>query len=95
MENIEEHPLHINKTKGSVESISEDLSDSLRDDKNGVSGDGAVMTEKACDEEEVIDDPQNQCRVSVNETCLESYVPDDPIQVGSSSVNNTETNDGS
>ena len=56
MENIGEHPLHINKIKDSVKSISRDLSDnkekttsSLRDDRNGVSGDGAVMTEKACD----------------------------------------------
>ena len=68
---------------------------SLRDDRNGVSGDCAVMTEKACDEEEEIDDPQNQYRVSVNETCLESYVPDYPIEVSSPSVDNSETNDGS
>ena len=26
--------------------------------------------------EEEIDDPQNECLVSVNETCLELYVPD-------------------
>ena len=104
MENIGEHPLHINKIKDSVENISEYLSDSkekttkllsLRDDKNGVSGDGAVMTEKACDEEEEIDDPQNQYLVSVNETCLESYVPDYQIEVSSSSVKNSETNYGS
>ena len=100
MENIGEHPLHINKIKDSVKSIFEDLSDSkektttsLRHDRNGVSGDGAVLTEKACDEEEEIDDPQNQYRVSVNETCLESYVPDYPIEVSSSSVTNSETND--
>ena len=100
MENIGEHPLHINKIKDSVKSIFEDLSDSkekttsgLRDDRNGVSGDGAVLTEKACDEEEEIDDPQNQYRVSVNETCLESYVPGYPVEVISSSVTNSETND--
>ena len=51
------------------------------------------MTENACDEEEEIDDPQNEYQVSVNETCLESYVPDYPIGVCSSSVNNSETND--
>ena len=100
MENIGEHPLHINKIKDSVKSIFEDLSDSkekavnsLRDDKNGVSGDGAVLTEKAFDEEEEIDDPQNQYQISVNETCLESYVPNYPVEVNSSSVNNSETND--
>ena len=100
MENIGEHPLHINKIKDSVKSIFEDLSDSkekttssLRDNRNGVSGDGAVLTEKACDEEEEIDDPQNQYRVSVNETCSESYVPDYPVEVSSSSVTNSETND--
>ena len=100
MENIGEYPLQINKIKGSVKGIFEDLSDSkekttsdLRDDRNGVSGDGAVLTEKPCDEEEEIDDPQNQHRVSVNETCLESYVPDYPVEVISSSVTNSETND--
>ena len=100
MENTGEHQLHINKIKDSVESIFEDLSDSkenttssLRDDRNGVSGDGAVLTEKACHEEEDIDDPQNQYRVSVNETCLELYVPDYLVEVSSSSVTNSETND--
>ena len=100
MENVGEHPLHINKIEDSVKSIFEDLSDSkekttsgLRDDRNGVSGDGAVLTEKACDEEEEIDDLQNQYRVSVNETCLESYVPDYPVEVISSSVTNSEAND--
>ena len=62
--------------------------------KNGVFGDGALMIEKACDEEEKIDDPQNQYQVPVNETCLESYVPDYPVEVSSSSVSNSETNDG-
>ena len=58
MENIGQHPLHVNKIndghKGNV--ISEDLSGSnkkrtvtLTDDRCGVSGDGAVMTEKTCD----------------------------------------------
>ena len=100
MENTGEHPLHINKIKDSVKSIFEDLSDSkekttssLRYERNSVSGDGAVLTEKACDEEEEIDDPQNQYWVSVNETCLESYVPDYPVEVSSSSVSSSETND--
>ena len=62
-------------------------------DRSGVSGDDAVMTENACDEEKEIDDPQNEYRVSVNETCLESYVPDYPIEVSISSTNNSETND--
>ena len=66
---------------------------SLKDDRSGVSGDGTVMTEKACDEEEEIDDLQNIYRVSVNETCLESYVPDYPIEVSSSSANSSERND--
>ena len=76
MENIGEHPLHIDKIKDGVKSIFKHLSDSkekttssLRDDRNGVSGDGAVLTENACNEEEEIDDPQNQYQVSVNETC--------------------------
>ena len=97
MENI--HCILI-RLKDSVKSIFEDLSESkekasssLRDDRNGVSGNGAVLTENACDEEEEIDDPQNQYRVSVNETCLESYVPGYPVEVSSSSVNNSETND--
>ena len=71
----------------------EKTTSSLGDDRNGVSGDGAALTKKAYDEEEEIDDPQNQYRVSVNETCLESYVPDYPAEVSSSSVNNSETND--
>ena len=37
-----------------------------------------------CDEEE-IDDPQNQYRSSVNETCLEPYVPDYPFELNQSS----------
>ena len=41
-----------------------------------------------------IDDPQNQYRVSVNETCLESYLLDYSVEVSSSSVSNSETNDG-
>ena len=102
MGNIGEHPLHINNIYDNDKSniISEDLSDSketrtgsLKSDRSSVCGDGAVMTEKACDEEEEIDDPQNEYRVSVNETCLESYVPDYQIEVSSSSVNNSETND--
>ena len=100
MENIGEHPLHIDKIKDGVKSIFEHLSDSkekttssLRDDRNCVSGDGAVLTENACNEEEEIDDPQNQYRVSVNETCLESYVPDYPVEVSSSVVTSSETND--
>ena len=100
MENIGEHPLHIDKIKDGVKSIFGHLSDSkekttssLRDDRNGVSGDGAVLTENACNEEEEIDDPQNQYRVSVNETCLESYVPDYPVEVSSSVVTSSETND--
>ena len=67
---------------------------SLKDDRSDVSGDGAVMTENACDEEEEIDDPQNEYWVSVNETCLESYVPDYSIEVSSSSATNSERNDG-
>ena len=51
------------------------------------------MTEKACDVKAEIDDPQNKYLVSVNETCLESYVPDYPIEVSSSSASNSETND--
>ena len=56
MVNNEEHPLHINKISDGDKSnvISENLSDSkekrtasLKDDRNGVSGDGTVMTEKA------------------------------------------------
>ena len=34
----------------------------------GVSGDDAVMTERSCNEEEEIDDPQNEYWLSVNET---------------------------
>ena len=102
MENIGEHPLHVNKINDGDKSnvISQDLSDSkekrtvtLTDDRCGVSGDGTVMTEKACNEEEEIDDPQNKYWVSVNETCFESYVADYPIEVSSSSANNPETND--
>ena len=37
----------------------------------------------------------SQYWVSVNETCLKSYVPDYPIEVSSSSVNNSETTDSS
>ena len=58
MENIGEYPLHVNKINDGHKRnvISEGLSDSnkkrtvaLTDDRCGVSGDGAVMTEKACD----------------------------------------------
>ena len=102
MESIGEHPLHINNINYGDKSnvISEDFSDSkekrtvsLKNDRSGVSGDSAVMTEKACDEEEETDDPQNKYRVSVNEKCLESYVPDYPIEVRSSSANNSGTSD--
>ena len=100
MENIGEHPLYIDKIKDSVRSTFEDLSDSKekttsssRGDRNDVSGDGAVLTENTCNEEEEIDDPQNQYRVSVNEICLESYIPDYPVEVSSSVVTSSETND--
>ena len=102
MENIGEHPLHINKIDDGDKSyvISEDLADikekrtvSLKNGRSGVPGDETVMTEKACDGEEEIDDPQNKYRVSVNEKCLESYVPDYPIEVSSSSANTSGRND--
>ena len=101
MENIAEHPLHINKTDDGDKSnvISEDLADikekrtvSLKNGRSGVSGDQTVMTEKACDGEEEIDDPQNKYRVSVNEKCLESYVPDYRTEVSSSSANQSFSN---
>ena len=64
MENIGEHQLHINNINDNDKSnISEDLSaikekrtGSLKGDRSGVCGDGAVFTEKRCDEEEEIDD---------------------------------------
>ena len=63
----------------------------MKDDRSDVSDD-VVLTEKASDQQEEIDDPQNEYRVSVNETCLESYVP--VSEVSGYSRDSSETNNG-
>ena len=45
------------------------------------------------DNEDEVDDPQNKYRASVNETCLESFVPDYPVTVTLSENNGNEPAD--
>ena len=52
--------------------------------------DACHLTENDPDETEEIDDPQKRFRVSVNQTCLESFVPDCPVKVNENGGNNTE-----
>ena len=56
--------------------------------------DAYQLTENDPDETEKIDDPQNRFRASVNQKCLESFVPDYPVKVNVNEGNNTE-NDSS
>ena len=44
-------------------------------------------------DEEEIDDPQNQYRASVNETCLQSFVPDYPITINYNDSTSVNCND--
>ena len=104
MENIEKHPLHIVENDDTVKRIvpCENLSENrkkLNSVKNGRHNEldegqvsvGKGSDEKGCDAEE-IDDPQNEYRVSVNETCLQSYVSDYPVEGGGSCDDSSGTN---
>ena len=51
---------------------------------------GSPLYQNDPDETEEIDDPQNRFCASVNQTCLESFVPDYPVKVNENEANNTD-----
>ena len=65
--------------------MSADKSSLVTDSHNSDSGDG--------ENEDEADDPQNKYRASVNETCLESFVPDYPVICTLTENNGNESGD--
>ena len=81
MRTPEEHPLQNINSNDSVE-----RKQSTERETGNIINESSVcnsepVQKEICEEEEEIDDPQNEFRVSVSETCLESYVPDYPVEV--------------
>ena len=76
MQNLEEHPLQNINSNDSVErkQCTERETGNIINESSVCNS--KLVQKEICEEEEEIDDPQNEFRVSVSETCLESYVPD-------------------
>ena len=97
MQNIEGHILHVTDKKGHVETdlSNENLPESPHRKTDIVTDgrrDSFQLTQRSYEPEEEIDDPQHEYHVPVNETCLESYVPDYPVEVEGSAGENAEGN---
>ena len=81
MQNLEEHPLQTINSNDSVEKKerTETETGNIINESNVCNSE--PVQKQISEEEEEIDDPQNEFRVLVSETCLESYVPDYPVEV--------------